>query len=60
VTHTEIRELLAQAWDSAGRVDSAAAHYTWVAHAWEHGDPQYARRAAAARERAVALRSKRS
>jgi tetratricopeptide (TPR) repeat protein len=60
VTHTEIRELLAQAWDSAGRVDSATAHYTWVAHAWEHGDPHYARRAAAARERAVALRSKRS
>jgi DNA-binding SARP family transcriptional activator len=60
VTHTEIRELLAQAWDSAGRVDSAAAHYTWVAHAWEHGDPQYARRATAARERALAIRSKRS
>ena len=58
VTHTEIRELLGQAWDSAGRVDSASAHYTWVARAWEHGDPQYARRAAAARARALALRSR--
>ena len=59
VTHTEIRELLAQAWDSAGGADSASAHYAWVARAWEHGDPSYARRAAAARERAVALRAKR-
>jgi len=56
VTHTEIRELLAQAWDSAGRADSASAHYAWVARAWEHGDPQYARRAAAARQRAVSVR----
>ena len=39
VTHTEIRELLAQAWDSAGRADSASAHYAWVARVWEHGDP---------------------
>ncbi len=59
VTHTEIRELLAQAWDSAGRADSASVHYTWVARAWEHGDPQYAKRAAAARDRALALRPKR-
>jgi len=59
VTHTEIRELLAQAWDSAGRADSASAHYAWVARAWEHGDPPYARRASVARERALALRAKR-
>ena len=59
LTHTEIRELLAQAWDSAGRADSASAHYTWVARAWEHGDPSYARRAAAARDRVVTLRTKR-
>jgi hypothetical protein len=59
VTHTEIRELLAQAWDSAGRADSASAHYTWVARAWEHGDLSYARRAAAARDRVVTLRTKR-
>ena len=59
VTHTEVRELLAQAWDSAGRADSASAHYRWVARAWEHGDPSYARRAAAARERVQALGAKR-
>jgi DNA-binding SARP family transcriptional activator/tetratricopeptide (TPR) repeat protein len=59
LTQTEIRELLAQAWDSAGRADSASAHYTWVARTWEHGDPPYATRATAARERALALRSKR-
>jgi tetratricopeptide (TPR) repeat protein len=59
LTQTEIRELLAQAWDSAGRADSASAHYTWVARAWEHGDPPYAKRAATARERVIALRSKR-
>ena len=59
LTHTEIRELLAQAWDSAGRADSASAHYAWVARAWEHGDPSYAGRAAAARERVLALRAKR-
>ena len=58
VTHTEIRELLGQAWDSAGRADSASVHYAWVARAWEHGDPAYAKRAVAARERGAALRTK--
>jgi DNA-binding SARP family transcriptional activator/tetratricopeptide (TPR) repeat protein len=51
LTQTEVHELLAQAWDSAGRSDSASAHYAWIAHAWEHGDPQYARRAEQARSR---------
>src|SRR4051812_44955627 len=59
LTQTEIRELLAQAWDSAGRADSASVHYAWVARAWEHGDQSYAKRAVAARERALALRAKR-
>ena len=58
LTHTEIRELLAQAWDSAGRADSASAHYLDRAGVGA-GDPSYARRAAAARERALALRAKR-
>jgi DNA-binding SARP family transcriptional activator/tetratricopeptide (TPR) repeat protein len=56
VTHTELHELLAQAWDSAGRKDSASVHYAWVARAWEHGDPPYAKRAEAAR-RAITERS---
>jgi DNA-binding SARP family transcriptional activator/TolB-like protein len=51
VTHTEIHEALAQAWESAGRTDSAAVHYAWVAKAWEHGDPPFARRAEEARRR---------
>jgi DNA-binding SARP family transcriptional activator/TolB-like protein len=49
VTQTEVHELLAQAWEAAGRPDSASAHYAWVARAWEHGDPPYAKRAADAR-----------
>jgi len=49
VTHTELHALLAQAWDAAGRADSAAAHHAWVARAWERGDPQFAARAAEAR-----------
>jgi len=49
VTHTEIHELLAQAWDSAGRADSARVHYRWVANAWAKGDPPYAKRATEAR-----------
>lgn len=48
-THTEVHALLAQAWDAAGRPDSAAAHHAWVARAWEHGDAPYAQRAALAR-----------
>ena len=58
VTHTELHELLAQAWDSAGGKDSASVHYAWVARAWEHGDPPYAKRAEAAR-RAITDRTPR-
>lgn len=49
VTQTEVHELLAKAWEAAGRPDSASAHYAWVARAWEHGDPPYAKRAEEAR-----------
>ena len=49
VTQTEAHELLAQAWEAAGRADSASAHYERVARAWEHGDPAYAKRAEDAR-----------
>ena len=52
VTHTEVHALLAQAWDAAGRADSAAVHHAWVARAWEHGDAPYAQQAAAARRHA--------
>ncbi|HWZ58103.1 MAG TPA: tetratricopeptide repeat protein [Gemmatimonadaceae bacterium] len=38
VTHTELHEALAHAFDAAGHRDSAAAHYAWVAAAWRHAD----------------------
>jgi tetratricopeptide (TPR) repeat protein len=51
VTHDELHEALARAYDAAGRADSAAAHYAWVATAWRRADPAlFARwRAACAR-----------
>ena len=51
VTHTQTHELLARAWDAAGRPDSAAVHHAWVARAWENGDAPYRERAALARRR---------
>jgi tetratricopeptide (TPR) repeat protein len=59
VTQTEIHELLAQAWDSAGRRDSASTHYAWVAKAWAKGDPPYAKRAEDARRRISAQSTER-
>lgn len=70
ITRIELRELLAQAWDSLGSspsaalppgvtraaaVDSAAAHYTAVAQAWKNGDPPFRERAQRARVRAAAI-----
>jgi tetratricopeptide (TPR) repeat protein len=51
----ELQELLAQAWDSAGARDSAAAHYVVVAHAWAAGDPPFKARADRARRREAEL-----
>jgi len=39
VTRSEIHELLAEAWQGAGRVDSARVHYRAVAVAWRRADP---------------------
>ena len=48
ITRTEIHELLAQAFDSAGSRDSAAVHYRAVSNAWVRADPVFqARRVAA-------------
>jgi tetratricopeptide (TPR) repeat protein len=55
VTHTELHEALAQAFDAAGRPDSAAAHYAWVASAWQHADPAFLPRWQFACNRLVAL-----
>jgi hypothetical protein len=52
-THTEVHALLARAWDSGGRADSASVHYAWVARAWANGDAPYAERAAVAQKLSV-------
>jgi tetratricopeptide (TPR) repeat protein len=55
VTHAELHEALAQAYDAAGRPDSAAAHYAWVTIAWQRGDPMFRSRWQAACARLLAL-----
>ena len=56
VTHTELHELLAQAWEAANRRDSAATHYRVVASAWKRADPMLQARRAQAEARAEAIR----
>jgi hypothetical protein len=51
----ELQELLAQAWDSAARPDSAVAHYMVVARTWAAGDPSFKARAQRAQARASEL-----
>jgi len=51
-----LHELLAQAWDAAGRPDSAAAHFAMVARSWRGGDPPFRARATAAASRLAAPR----
>jgi hypothetical protein len=41
VTRTELHELLAQAFDRAGMVDSAATHFQSVVRAWRRADPEF-------------------
>ncbi|HJR36637.1 MAG TPA: BTAD domain-containing putative transcriptional regulator, partial [Gemmatimonadales bacterium] len=41
VTHTELHQALARAFELAGRPDSAVAHYRMVERAWRHADPQF-------------------
>ncbi len=55
VSRTELHELLGQAWDAAGRPDSAAVHWAAVARAWGRGDPEYRVRAVRAAARAGAI-----
>lgn len=56
ITYSEIHELLAQAFDAAGRSDSAATHYAYVVRAWPAADPEFRARFLSARERLAALR----
>jgi len=55
VTRTELHELLARAFEAAGRRDSAIAHYRRVADAWRGGDPAFRTRAETARRKLRAL-----
>lgn len=41
VTHTELREELARAFEMAGQRDSAAFYYRAVERAWRRADPQF-------------------
>ncbi len=52
VTHTELHEALAQAFEQAGQIDSAAVHYRAVERAWRWADPQFEARYRVARDRA--------
>jgi len=63
VTHTELHEVLAQAFDSARMNDSAAVHYRAVIRAWPRADREFwPRREAAqswlARHQQVAIESR--
>jgi DNA-binding SARP family transcriptional activator len=62
VTHTELHEVLAQAFDGARMTDSAAVHYRAVIKAWQRADREFwPRRDAAqswlARHHEVAIKS---
>jgi hypothetical protein len=59
VTHAELRELLARAWDAAGVADSAVANYRVVLRAWQRADPALGTRVDSMRARVAALTSSR-
>ena len=50
-SRTELHEVLAEALTRVGDRRGAAHHTRMVVRAWEHGEPEYARRAAWIRER---------
>lgn len=51
ITRTELHELLALAYRSAGQPDSATVHDRAVVRAWAHSDPRFAPRLLAAQRR---------
>jgi tetratricopeptide (TPR) repeat protein len=55
VTHTELHDMLAHAWEKAGNADSAAAHYAYVARAWSKADDPLSARAAQARAKSQSI-----
>jgi tetratricopeptide (TPR) repeat protein len=56
VTHTELHEALARAFEQAGIADSATAHYSAVEAAWRGADPVLQPRYQLARLKAVVAR----
>lgn len=50
-TQTELQELLAQAYEAAGELDSATVYYRYVVEAWGGADAQFQPRIARDRER---------
>jgi DNA-binding SARP family transcriptional activator/tetratricopeptide (TPR) repeat protein len=53
VTHTELRELMGQAFFAAGKRDSAAVYYRAVEQAWRGADARFAGRYAEAKARSA-------
>jgi hypothetical protein len=53
VTHTELHEALARAFELAGQPDSAVAHYRAVEQAWRRADPQFRDRHQQAKRKAA-------
>lgn len=59
VTHTDLSEALAEAFEAAGQRDSAAYHYQRLVKAWEGADPRFTPRIANARGRAMLMLERR-
>src|SRR2546425_22921 len=55
VTHTELHEMLARAFDAAGERDSATTHYRWVVAAWRNADAEFQPRRELAQRRLAQL-----
>jgi tetratricopeptide (TPR) repeat protein len=55
VTHTELHEMLALAFEAAGQRDSAIAHYRWIVAAWRDADPEFRPRVETARAHLMQL-----
>jgi DNA-binding SARP family transcriptional activator/TolB-like protein len=55
ITHTELHETIAHAFDEAGQPDSAAVHYRYVVRAWAAADAPFRARWESARTRLAVL-----
>jgi predicted Zn-dependent protease len=56
MTHTELREMLARAYDAAGMRDSAASQYAIVERNWRKADPEFSERYREARAKSTPQR----